>query len=141
MIDWSPTGRAILRSWPLIVGVTLVSAVVAYMASFMLPTSYSSATQILVRARDIRFLSSTGQDPNARPGALDIVQPKSLSQTLGGIATSRPVAEQVVRELQLDEQALDTSSGLASSIKHAARALPAVLQYGYYAEPDPFDAA
>jgi polysaccharide biosynthesis transport protein len=140
MTDWIPGGRIVLKYWSLILAVALVSSVVAFGASFLQPPSYSAATQVLVRAKDIRFLTSTAQDPSSRPG-IDIVQPKSLSQTLGGIATSKLVAEQVVNELQLDQERVDTSTGIGASIKGALRALPSVLQYGYYAEPDPHDAA
>jgi uncharacterized protein involved in exopolysaccharide biosynthesis len=135
-MDFVPSARTIMRSAPLILIVSLLAGALAYGLSFIQPASYSSATQVLVRARDIRFLTSTGQDPSARAG-LDLTQPKSLSQTLGGIATSRAVAEQVVRELKLDEQPAGTRSGLG----HLLRTLPAYIQYGYYAEPDPFDAA
>src|SRR5947207_11099586 len=111
MIDLIPGGRALLRFWHVALVVTVISTVVAYGLSFAQPASYSAATQVLVRARDIRFLTATGQDPNAR-GGLDLVQPKSVSQTLGGIATSKPVAEQVVRELELDKPSEGSRSGL-----------------------------
>ncbi len=139
MMDLFPGAKSIKRFWPLVLVVGLLSALVAFGASFLQSPSYSSATQVLVRARDIRFLSSTGQDPNARAGSVDLVQPRSLSQTLSGVVTGRAVAEQVVQELKLDQQS--SSSGFGSAIARAVRAVPAYLQYGYYAEPDSYDSA
>jgi uncharacterized protein involved in exopolysaccharide biosynthesis len=97
-----------------------------------------------VRARDARFLSSTGEDVASRPGVIDAVQPKSLTQTLAGLATSRAVAEQVVTELELDKaKPSDTSfiGQLRSTFKHGYQVVLAYLQYGFYAEPAPFDGA
>lgn len=143
-MDFTPGLRVARRYWLGIVLVGFMAAAVAYAASYLVSPSYSSSTRVLVRAREARFLTSTGQDLSARPGALEFIPPKSLNQTLAGLVTSRPVAEQVVHELRLDQRKADDSSLLSqlrSTLKGWYRVALAYLQYGYYAEPSAFEGA
>lgn len=143
-MDFTPGVRIAQRYWAPVLLIGMVAAVVAYGASFLQSPSYSSSTRVLVRAREARFLTSTGQDLNSRPGTVDLISAKSLNQTLAGLATSRPVAENVVRELNLDTRRMEDSSlfgQLRSAVKGAMRVGAAYLQYGYYAEPSAFDGA
>jgi uncharacterized protein involved in exopolysaccharide biosynthesis len=143
-MDFSPGLRIIRRSWPIVLAVTMLAAVLAYAGSFLISPSYSSATRVLVRARDARFLTSTGEDVASRPGAIDLVPPKTLNQTLAGLATSRGVAEQVVAELRLDQPgAPDTSvfAPIKATVRDGSRRLLAQLKYGFYAEPTLYESA
>lgn len=143
-MELSPGLRAIQRWWLFIAIVAALAGALAYAASYLLSPSYSSSTRVLVRARDARFLSSTGEDIASRPSGVDIVQPKSLSQTLAGLATSRGVAEQVVRELALDQprpRELSLLEQARAALKAWARTAGAYLQYGFYAERPPFEEA
>jgi uncharacterized protein involved in exopolysaccharide biosynthesis len=144
MMDFSPGLRIVRRFWIPILVVALVASVVAYAASFMVTPVYSSATRVLVRAREARLLSSTGQDLSSRPGTVDLITARSLNQTLAGLATSRPVAEEVVRELELDKprsEDLSWFGQLRSAVKRSIRIVSAYLQYGFYAEPPAFEGA
>jgi uncharacterized protein involved in exopolysaccharide biosynthesis len=143
-MDFAPGLRLVQRWWPVILAVTVLAAVLAYAASYLMAPSYSSAARVLVRARDARFLTSTGEDVASRPGAIDLVPPKTLNQTLAGLATSRAVAEQVVTELKLDQpRPVDTSffAPIKSAFSDGGRRLLAQLKYGYYAEPSAFEGA
>ncbi len=143
-MELTPGLRLLRRWWPLVAVVAVLAAGLAFAASYLVTPTYSSATRVLVRARDARFLSSTGEDVASRPGVIDTVQPKSLNQTLAGLATSRAIAEQVVTELELDKPK-PTDSGLVgqlrSTFKNGYQVVLAYLQYGYYAEPAPFEGA
>src|SRR6266508_4140415 len=136
-MDFSHGLRLAKRYAAVIVVISLLGGAFAYAASFLVAPSFSSATRVLVRARDTRFLTSTGQDLSSSPGAMDFMQARSINQTLSGIATSRPVAETVVRELGLDER----RPGDDSSLKRWVQTAAAYLQYGYYAEPNSLDTA
>jgi uncharacterized protein involved in exopolysaccharide biosynthesis len=143
-MDFTPGLRLAQRWWPIVLAVTILAAALAYTASYLVSPSYSSATRVLVRARDARFLTSTGEDVAARPGAIDFVPPKTLNQTLAGLATSRAVAEHVVAELKLDQPRPEDTSFLApvrSTLRDAGRRLIAQAKYGFYAEPTPFEGA
>ncbi len=143
-MDFSPGLSLVRRWWLLVLAVAVLAAVLAFAASYLVTPTYSSTTRVLVRARDAHFLSSTGEDMASRPGVIDAVQPKSLNQTLAGLASSRAVAEQVVTELGLDApRPGDTSlvGQLRSTFKNAFQVAQAYLQYGYYAEPAPFEGA
>src|SRR5687768_7238132 len=87
-MDFAPGLRLVQRWWPIVIAVVVLTAVLAYAASFLITPTYSSSTRVLVRARDARFLTSTGEDLASRPGAIDTVPPRSLNQTLAGLATS-----------------------------------------------------
>ncbi|HZT05504.1 MAG TPA: Wzz/FepE/Etk N-terminal domain-containing protein [Chloroflexota bacterium] len=143
-MDFTPGWDLARRWWPLGAFVTLLAGLLAYAASFLISPTYSSTTRVLVRAYDARLLSSTGEDVAARPGTIDVTQPKSLNQTLAGLATSRAVAEQVVNDLKLDGPPAEDGSffgRIKATVKGWVRVGGAMLQYGYYAEPTPHEAA
>ncbi|HET8568499.1 MAG TPA: Wzz/FepE/Etk N-terminal domain-containing protein [Candidatus Limnocylindria bacterium] len=132
------------RRWRLVIGVALGAAVLAYAGSFMVSPSYSSTTQVLVRAREARFLTSSGQDLSRQPGVLDSNLAKSLSQTTAGMVNSRALAERVVRELGLDQPRPEDVSligGIRNAFKELYRGASAFLRYGYYAKPSAFEGA
>lgn len=142
-MDFTPGLFLAKRYWRIILLTAVLASAAAFAASFLVTPTYSASSRVLVRAREARFLTSTGQDLSARPGALEIISPKSLSQTLSGLVTSRPVAEQAVRELRLDQRRQDDSllSQVRSGFKRVSQMALAYLQHGYYAEPDPFEGA
>src|SRR5687768_13491793 len=132
-MDFSYGLRLARRYAVLLVVISLLGGVFAYAASFLVPPRFSSATHVLVRPQDTRFLTTTGQDLSSAP--IDYMQTRSINQTLSGIATSRPVAEAVVRELRLDERRRADDSPL----KRAVQMVAAYLQYGYYVESGGLD--
>jgi uncharacterized protein involved in exopolysaccharide biosynthesis len=142
-VDFTPGLFLANRHWRIILLTAILAGAAAFAASFLVSPTYSASSRVLVRARETRFLTSTGQDLSARPGALEFIPPKSLSQTLSGLVTSRPVTEQVVRELRLDQRREDETllSQVRSGFKRVSQMALAYLQHGYYAEPDPFEGA
>lgn len=136
---------AIRRHYRLILIVAIGAMVLAYAGSYLSSPSYSAATKILVRAREARFLTSTGQDLSNQPGVIDSTLAKSLSQTNSGLIKSREVAERVVNELRLDKPRPEDGSFLSaaySALKHAFGVVRALVAHGFYAEPSsPFEGA
>ena len=135
----------IARHTRLIVLITLLAAGLAYAGSYVFSPSYSATTKVLVRAREARFLTSSGQDLSRQPGVIDSSLAKSLGQTNAGLVTSRDVAERVVRDLGLDRpRPQDTSfiGSLRSGMKKIYSVARAMVAHGFYAEPgSPFEAA
>jgi uncharacterized protein involved in exopolysaccharide biosynthesis len=125
--------------------VSLLAAVVAYAGSYLFSPSYSATTKVLVRAREARFLTSSGQDLSRQPGVIDSSLAKSLGQTNAGLVTSRDVAERVVHDLGLDRpRAEDTSilGAIRSAMKKAYSIVKAIVAHGFYTEPSsPLEAA
>jgi uncharacterized protein involved in exopolysaccharide biosynthesis len=144
-MDISPGIQVLTRHWRIIVLAGLLAAVVAYAASYLLTPSYSSTGRVLVRARETRFLTSTGQDLKGQPGALDSNLVKSLTQTNSSLIKGRSVAEEIVRELGLDRpRPVDESilGRIRSFAKQVRGVVTAFVRYGFYQEPaSPFDAA
>lgn len=144
-MDMSPGIRILAKYWRLIVIAGLLAAVVAYGSSYLLTPSYSATGRVLVRARETRFLTSTGQDLKTQPGALDSNLVKSLTQTNSSLIKGRSVAEEIVRELQLDRaRKVDDSilGRIRSFVKQVRNVVTAFVRYGFYQEPaSPFDAA
>jgi uncharacterized protein involved in exopolysaccharide biosynthesis len=136
---------SIRRFYRLIVIVAIGAMVIAYGGSYLFSPSYSSTTKILVRAREARFLTSTGQDLSNQPGVIDSSLAKSLSETNAGLIKSREVAERVVTELKLDKPKPDDGSILTaaySALKQAFNVAKALVLHGFYAEPSsPFEGA
>lgn len=129
----------------LIAVIAILAAVVAYGASYVFSPSYGATTKVLVRAREARFLTSTGQDLANQPGVIDSSLAKSLAQTNAGLVASRDVAERVVNDLHLDvPRPEDTSfiGSVRSEIKRAYTVAKSIIAHGFYAEPaTPFEAA
>jgi len=144
-MDVSPGVQVLTRHWRFIVIASLLAALVAYGSSYLLTPSYSATGRVLVRARETRFLTSTGQDLKAQPGALDSNLVKSLTQTNSSLIKGRSVAEEIVRELQLDRaRTVDDSilGRVRSFVKQVRNVVTAYVRYGFYQEPaSPFDAA
>src|SRR5438128_12179736 len=92
----------ITRNLKLIMLVAVLAMGLAYAGSYLFSPSYSATTKVLVRAREARFLTSSGQDLSRQPGVIDSSLAKSLGQTNAGLVTGRDVAERVVRDLGLD---------------------------------------
>jgi len=135
----NPVGlEAIRRNFRLIVIVAIGAMIVAYAGSYLFGTVYSATTTILVRAREARFLTSTGQDLSTQPGVIDSSLAKALSQTNSGLIKSREVAERVVNELKLDTPRPESGSifnAALSSLKRAFNVARALIAHGFYAEP------
>ncbi|QTE29268.1 GumC family protein [Pengzhenrongella sicca] len=112
------------RHWRLVT-VAAIGAILAFAGSYLVETTYSSSTRVLIRGRDATFLTSTGQDLSGQPGVVDSTLAQSLASTYAGIATSRSVAEAVVADLKLDDQPPKT--GVLAS---AAKALAWVYRCG-----------
>jgi uncharacterized protein involved in exopolysaccharide biosynthesis len=144
-VDISPGLQVLMRYWRIIVLAGVLAAVVAYGASYLFTPSYSATGRVLVRARETRFLTSTGQDLKSQPGALDSNLVKSLTQTNSSLIKGRSVAEEIVRELQLDRaRPVDESilGRIRSFAKQVRGVVTAYVRYGFYQEPaSPFDAA
>ncbi len=144
-MDMSPGIQVLAKHWRLIVIAGLLAALVAYGSSYLLTPSYSATGRVLVRARETRFLTSTGQDLKAQPGALDSNLVKSLTQTNSSLIKGRSVAEEIVRELQLDRaRKVDESilGHIRSFVKQVRNVVTAYVRYGFYQEPASlFDAA
>ncbi|HLQ60322.1 MAG TPA: Wzz/FepE/Etk N-terminal domain-containing protein, partial [Candidatus Acidoferrales bacterium] len=123
--------------------VGLAAAAVAFAASYLWTPRYVSATHVLVRGREARFLSTNGQNLNQQSGVMDASLAKSLGQTYGQMITSRSLAEVVVDELALDRRPADTSfMGQARhAVKHAYNVVRDILVHGYYAEPPAHEGA
>src|SRR4051794_27778479 len=94
--------RPVLTRWRFVVGVALLAALLAFAASFLFTARYSATSGVLVRARETRLLTSTGEDLKSQP-VIDSTLAKSLVQTNSALVTSRSVAEEVVRRIGLDQ--------------------------------------
>ena len=120
-MDFTPGIATVRTHWKLIGTVALLAAVIAYAVSFLFSPSYSASSKILVRAREARFLTSTGQDLS-RQLIPDSTLAKSLGQTNDGLVKSRALAEDVVNTLKLDGRPADTS--LPGAIHRCGAATP-----------------
>ncbi len=142
-MDFTPGALILRRHWKLIVAVALLAAAVAWAGSFLLSPSYATTTRVLVRAREARFLTSTGQDISKHQTVLDSNLAKSLSQTNGGLVKSRNVAERVVRDLRLEERPLDPSlfATFRRAVKRVASFAYHMIAHGFYSEPTKYEGA
>lgn len=138
----SSGGNLLRRRWRLIVLVAMLASVLAYAGSYLLSPSYSATTRVLVRARESRFLTSTGQDLSRQPG-IDTAA-RALAQTHSGLVKTRIVAEEVVKELRLQEPRPPDSSllgQLRAGLQHVKGVLLSYIRYGMYRESSPFEGA
>src|SRR5919198_2430642 len=132
------------RFWRSILVVTVLAGVVAYAISFLMSPQYAATSRLLVRAREARFLTSTGQGLSQQPGVIDSVLAKSLGQTTAATIGSRAVAERVVPELHLDQPRPQDPSFIPSAkraIRQLYRVVTAIIRYGYYDEPSAYEGA
>ena len=88
-MDFTPGIELTRKHWRLIVIVAVLASSIAFGASYLFTPSYAATTQILVRAREARFLTSTGQDLSRQPGVVDSNLAKALAQTNAGLVSSR----------------------------------------------------
>jgi polysaccharide biosynthesis transport protein len=142
-MDLSPGLRVARGYWHLILLAGLLAAIVGFAASFAVSPSYLATSSVLVRGRDGRVLSSTGQGLGPQSVG-DSAWAKSLMQTYGTLIHGREIAEQVVRELGLDlPRPPETSwwKWVRSEVKAYYRIGLAYLKHGYYAEPPAFEGA
>lgn len=143
-MDMTPGLRIAQRYWAAIVCISALGAVIAFGASYLVSPSYSSITRVLVRARDTRFLSSTGQDLSQQPVVVDSTLTKALTQTNSALIKSRPVAIHVVQELSLDQPRPEDESLVGQAramLKRTYKTVLAYAQYGFYAEPSAYEGA
>ena len=142
-MDANPGRELIARHWRMIALVGLAAAAIAFAASYLWTPRYVSATHVLVRGREARFLTTSGQNLNQQPGVVDASLAKSLGQTYSQMITSRSLAEAVVADLSLDNRRPDTSllGQARHEVKHAYNVVKDVVIHGYYAEPSARDGA
>jgi uncharacterized protein involved in exopolysaccharide biosynthesis len=131
------------RRWRLVAAVTVLTAIVAFLASYLWTPRYTATTNVLVRPLSARFMTSTGQDPSRQSLVVPANSGSSLGETYGRLLTSRALAGAVVDDLHLDKQAEDPSPLVQA--RHAVGKVKTIawdiLVYGYYEEPSPYDAA
>jgi uncharacterized protein involved in exopolysaccharide biosynthesis len=143
MMELRPGVRVLRSFWLPIIVSGLLAAGIAYAASYAFSTRYTATTSLLIRGRDGRVLSSTGQSLVGQMAA-DASWAKTLVQTYGTLIQSRPIAEQVVRELHLDQPRPPETSQwkiYRSQIKHLYQVGLAYVKYGFYVEPPAFEGA
>lgn len=137
-MDFSPGRRILRENWKLVAVTALLAAVLAYGLSYAFAPTYGSTSRVLVRARETRFLTGTGQDLKTQPGVVDSTLAKSLTQTNSGLVKGRAVAEEVVRDLRLDAlKPVDDSlfGALRTALKDVRNVVVAMVKYGMYREP------
>ena len=129
--------RVLRGHWKLITITAVLAAVLAYGVSYLFAPTYGATSRVLVRARETRFLTATGQDLKSQPGVVDSTLAKSLTQTNSGLVKGRAVAEEVVKVLKLDqERPVDES--IFGSVRNAMKTVRnwavALVKYGFYRE-------
>ena len=137
-MDFSIGTKLLKENWKLIGLTALLAAFLAYGVSYAFAPTYGSTSRILVRARETRFLTGTGQDLKSQPGVVDATLAKSLTQTTSALIKGRAVAEEVVKDLKLDApRPLDDS--IFGLMRRAAKTVRdytvALVKYGMYREP------
>lgn len=138
------TDRRVYRShWRLIGVIGILSAIVAFAASYLWTPQYSSAAHILVRGQEARFLNNKGQDLTQQPNVIDASLVAPVNDTLTSMVGSRALAEDVVRDLKLDHRAGPQGfwAQARSSAKTAYKATKDVLIHGEYKQPAAHEAA
>lgn len=138
-------GAVILRRWRTIAQVAILGALLALLATYILPQKYQATTSLLIRANNVRIFSGNGQ-PAVTPNdyysqTTALVQ--TIDQTQAAMISSRTIAEQVVRQLHLDHP--KPPANWFAALKSDGRLLITVVldlaRYGYYKQPPPFEGA
>lgn len=133
----SSVALVLRNNWKVILITALLAAVVAYGVSYLFAPTYGATSRVLVRARETRFLTATGQDLKSQPGVVDSTLAKSLTQTNSGLVKGRAVAEDVVKELKLD-QARPVDDSFFGVVRNAMKTVRnwvvAIVKYGFYRE-------
>src|ERR1700716_38600 len=126
------------KYWKAIVLIALLTTVVAYASSYLVSPSFSSTARVLLRVRDIRYVSATGQDQSRQQSTVvDSALVKTLAETTSNLISSQAVAEQVVQDLHLDQprpQDPALFSQIRNAFKQAYKVVLAYVSYGYEAE-------
>ena len=137
-------GATLLRRWRTIAVVAALGAVLALLATFVLPQKYQATTSLLIRAENVRIFSGNGQPavgPNDYSQTTALV--KTIDETQAAMLSSRAVAESVVRQLHLDQP--KPPANWFAALKSFARTVLVVVwdiaRYGYYKQPGPFEGA
>lgn len=135
--------RGLLRSYWKVPVVAVLAALIAYLGSFFVGSTYQATTHLLVRARDTSYLTANGTSLNQTPAVLDSSLVSALSDTQSALLSTDTVARMVVQKLHLDHPA--PPSGFFGSLKHDAGAIVKHLKdyvlYGGYKSANPYDAA
>src|SRR5258708_2864391 len=132
-MDFTPGRQIVQRYWLAIVVLGLLAMCIAFAASFLVTPSYSAISHVLVHQAESRLLTKTGQDLKGQPGGIDPTVAKSVTQTNSALVTSRQVAEQVVRQLGLDQPKVQDPALFAQirqKVKDVSKVALAYLQYG-----------
>jgi uncharacterized protein involved in exopolysaccharide biosynthesis len=137
--------NVVRKYWRAIVLIGLLSTVLAYASSYLVSPSFSSSARVLLRVRDIRYVSATGQDQSRQQSTVgDSALVKTLAQTTSNLISSQAVANQVVQDLHLDQprpQDPALFSQIRNAFKQAYKVVLAYVRYGYYAEPPAHEGA
>ncbi|MCL4541185.1 MAG: Wzz/FepE/Etk N-terminal domain-containing protein, partial [Chloroflexi bacterium] len=138
-------GTMILRRWRTVVQVAILGALLALLATYILPQKYQATTSLLIRANNVRIFSGNGQpavSPNDYSQTTALLV-KTIDQTQAAMISSRTIAEQVVRQLHLDHP--KPPANWFAALKSDGRLLITVVldlaRYGYYKQPPPFEGA
>ncbi len=123
--DSADTSPHLFRRYWRILVVGVVTAVLAFGVSLLVPPTYESSTRLMVHGRSATFLASTGQDLSGRPGVIDTTLSQGLLYTYAGLATSRTVATAVSDQLELDQV-----PGRAGRIGSVTRAIARFFRCG-----------
>jgi uncharacterized protein involved in exopolysaccharide biosynthesis len=114
----------------------VLSAALAFTASFAFPSTYTTTTRLLIHASDASFLDASGRSSSSQSGLIDATMSKTLAETYAGMATSRSTAIAVVDRLHLD--APDKGHGPIHAVEAAAawayRCGRAFITYGFCAK-------
>lgn len=137
-------GLFIRRYWriPLL---AVLTAAVAFAASFIEKPSYTSSTRMLIVAGSTTSLNSTGEPLSSQSGVVDTsALAQTLSETQAGLASSREVAVMVVDQLHLDAPK-PPPHGPIHMLEAAAASAYAHLRgwvtAGFYRSPSPREKA
>lgn len=130
------------RYWR-IATVAVLGAVLAFAGSYMVESTYTTSTRLLIHGRDATFLTSTGETLANQPGVIDSTLSQSLSATYAGMATSRSVATAVVDDLELDSEEARSGpiAALAKGLAWVYRCGRAFVTAGFCAPVDPYEQA
>jgi uncharacterized protein involved in exopolysaccharide biosynthesis len=95
------------RYWRIPV-LALLTALLAFGASFAEKASYTSTTRLLILDGSTTLLNSTGQPLSSQSAVNESAMAQTLSETQAGLVSSREVATMVVDQLHLDRPSSNT---------------------------------
>lgn len=137
------TTRAVARTYWRVPVLALLVGLMAFVASFVVPPTYTASTRILIRGRDTTVLNSNGESLANQPGVVDSQLAATLADTQAGLLANRAIAEQIVDDLDLDVR--EESSGPIATLRKAFagtyKRTRAILAHGFYKGVDDRTAA